>query len=222
MVVLEAFWQALAATLGPRLNWALLVFPAIVVGFTVHEYAHAWMAVRLGDPTPRWQGRLTLNPLRHLDPIGTIMVFVAFVGWAKPVEWRPANLRGVSYRMGTLLVAAVGPLSNLLLAVVGALLLRSLLTLGVLRPGSGFLDPVDLLATFVVFNALLFVFNFLPLPPLDGFAVLRSLAPSSWYTALTVLEQYGTLILIVLLFWPGSPLGRFISSILGALLRFLL
>ncbi len=222
MVILEALWRALYETFGPRLNWALMVVPALVVGFTVHEYAHAWMAVRLGDPTPRWEGRLTLNPLRHLDPVGTLMVFIAFVGWARPVRWNPANLRGVSYRTGTLLVAAIGPLSNLGLAVVGAVLLRLALAVG-LGSGWGLLPgPAELLGAFVVFNALLFVFNFVPLPPLDGFAVLRSLAPSSWYPVLATLEQYGTLLLIVLLFLPGSPLSQLIGGLLNVLLQWLL
>ncbi len=222
MAVLEAFWQALYATLGPRLNWALLVLPALVVGFTVHEYAHAWMAVRLGDPTPRWDRRLTLNPLRHLDPVGTILVLVAFVGWAKPVRWNPANLKGVSYRTGALLVAAIGPVSNLGLAILGALVLRQVKVMGV-ASGEGVLPVVmDVLGVFVAFNVLLFVFNLIPLPPLDGYTVLRSLAPSSWYTALAVLEQYGTLVLILLLFWPGSPLGRFIGSVLSGILGVLI
>lgn len=222
MAVVEAFLRALYETLGPRLNWALQVLPALIVGFTVHEYAHAWMAVRLGDPTPRWSGRLTLNPLRHLDPIGTLMVFVAFVGWARPVRWNPANLRGISYRMGTLLVAAAGPLSNLGLAVVGAFLWRVALSLGLNLRWGIIPGPVDLLGVFVAFNALLFVFNFLPLPPLDGFAVLRSVAPSSWYPLLRTLEQYGTLILILLLFLPGSPLMRVIQLLLRAILGTLL
>lgn len=222
MVVLEALWRALYETLGPRVNWALMVLPALIVGFTVHEYAHAWVAVRLGDPTPRWAGRLTLNPLRHLDPIGTLMVFVAFVGWARPVRWNPANLRGVSYRTGTLLVAAAGPTSNLVLAALGAFLLRAFSSVGFHARWGIIPGPADLLVTFVVFNALLFVFNFVPLPPLDGFAVLRSLAPGSWYSALAVLEQYGTLILILLLFLPGSPLSLVVRGLLNALLAFLL
>ncbi len=212
MPVLKAFWDALYATFGTRLLWALTVIPALVVGFTLHEYAHAWVAVRLGDPTPKWQGRLTLNPLKHLDPIGTLLVFVAFVGWAKPVVWNPGYLR-VSRRLGTILVAAAGPFANLLLALVGAILLRALVPL--LHPTSlGIISGLlDVLVTFVVFNVLLFVFNLVPLPPLDGFAVLSNLAPSSWYPVIQTLNQYGTLILIVLLFLPGSPLGALVFGL---------
>ncbi len=212
MPVLQAFWDALYATFGARLLWALTVIPALVVGFTLHEYAHAWMAVRLGDDTPKWHGRLTLNPLKHLDPIGTLLVFVAFVGWAKPVVWNPSRLR-VSRRLGTILVAAAGPLANLLLAIVGAILLRTLIPL--LYPASsGILaGALDILVTFVVFNVLLFVFNLIPLPPLDGFAVLSNLAPPSWYPYIQTLSQYGTLILIVLLFLPGSPLEALVFGL---------
>lgn len=212
MPVWQAFWNALYETFGGRVNWALTVIPALIVGFTLHEYAHAWMAVRLGDPTPRWQGRLTLNPLRHLDPIGTLLVFVAFVGWAKPVVWNPGNLR-VSRRLGTILVAAAGPVSNLFLAVLGAILLRAVapyIPLG----GTGVLPgPGTILVTFVVFNVLLFVFNLIPLPPLDGFAILSNLAPPGWYALVETLRQYGTLILIVLLFLPGSPLYTLIQGL---------
>ncbi len=212
MFVLRAFWDALYATLGFRLTWALTVIPALVVGFTLHEFAHAWMAVRLGDPTPRWQGRLSLNPLRHLDPVGTLLVFVAFVGWARPVVWNPANLR-ISRRAGTILVAAAGPVSNLLLAILGAVILRAAMPFGYMA-GTGILPGLtDVLTTFVIFNVLLFVFNLIPLPPLDGFAVLSNLAPGGWYAFLETLRRYGTLILIVLLFLPGSPLAALVFGL---------
>ncbi|NPA90977.1 MAG: site-2 protease family protein [Chloroflexi bacterium] len=194
---------------------ALYVLPAVIIGFTLHEYAHAWMAVRLGDPTPRWEGRLTLNPLKHLDPLGTLLVFIAFVGWAKPVRWNPRNLR-VPIRWGVLLVAAAGPVMNLLLAIAGALLLRGVM--------GGVHSPVlhRVLYVFVSFNVLLFVFNLIPLPPLDGFAVLSSLAPPSWHELIGLLQRYGTLVLLLLLFLPGSFLGPLLHAIMGGILRVLL
>lgn len=216
MPILYAFRDALYATFGTRLTWALTVIPALIVGFTLHEYAHAWVAVRLGDPTPRWQGRLTLNPLRHLDPVGTLLVFVAFVGWAKPVVWNPANLR-VPRRLGIILVAAAGPVSNLVLAVLGAILLRALAPAVPIR-GVGLLPaPGTLLVTFVIFNVLLFVFNLVPLPPLDGFSILSNLAPPGWYAFIETLQRYGTLILIVLLFLPGSPLGALVFGLVNGI-----
>ena len=222
MDILTAIWDAFYQTFGTRALWAVLVLPALVAGFTLHEYAHAWVAVRLGDPTPKWDGRLTLNPLKHLDPLGTILVFIAFIGWAKPVRWNPAYLR-VSRRLGTLLVAAAGPLANLLLALVGAIILRALLALGWVAPSfSGLPSLADFLVVFVAFNVLLFVFNLIPLPPLDGFAVLTSLAPRSWSGVLILLQQYGTLILLALLFIPGSPLGALISDTVSTIISLLL
>lgn len=221
MNVLQAFLDALFQTFGPILDRVITLLPALIVGFTVHEFAHAWTAVWLGDPTPRWQGRLTLNPLKHLDPIGTLLVFFAFVGWARPVQWNPANLR-VSRRAGVLLVAGAGPVSNLLLAVAGAVILRAGIVLEWPVTFGPLPGPLIILGWFVIFNVLLFVFNMIPLPPLDGFAVLSSLAPYSWYSLLQVLRQYGTLILLVLLFLPGSPLGGLISSLVRGISGILL
>ncbi len=222
MHILTAIWNAFYQTFGQRALLAVLVLPAMVAGFTLHEYAHAWVAVHLGDPTPKWDGRLTLNPLKHLDPLGTILVFIAFIGWAKPVRWNPSYLR-VSRRLGTLLVAAAGPLSNLALALVGAVTLRGLLAEGMLSPSWGGLPNLtDFLVVFVAFNVLLFVFNLIPLPPLDGFSVLSSLAPRGWYKTLQFLQQYGTLVLLALLFIPGSPLGGLINDTVNVLVHVLL
>ncbi len=223
MSLLDAFIRALSETFGVQLSWGLSVLPALIVGFTLHEYAHAWTAVRLGDPTPKWQGRLTLNPLKHLDPIGTLLVFIAHVGWAKPVVWNPVYLR-VSRRWGILLVAAAGPLANLLLAAIGALVLRLLAPLLHLFPAWwGIIPgPSSLLITFVVFNVILFVFNLIPLPPLDGFVVLSGLVPPSWYPALEVLRRYGMFLLIVLLFMPSSPLMWGFDLVVRGLLAILL
>ncbi len=224
MSVLDAFLRALRDTLGFQLMWAIAVLPALIAGFTLHEYAHAWVAVRLGDPTPKWQGRLTLNPLKHLDPIGTLLVFIAHVGWAKPVVWNPALLR-VPRRQGTILVAAAGPLANLLLSIAGAFLLHLFYPLLQMFPYAwgGFIPgPVQFFITFVVFNVILFVFNLIPLPPLDGFAVLSNLAPSSWYPAIEALQRYGMLLLIVLLFMPHSPLMLIFGTIVQGVLNILL
>ncbi len=166
---------------------------ALVLGLTLHEFAHAWTAVQLGDPTPRYQGRLTLDPRAHLDVLGTLLFYVAGIGWAKPVPYNPYNLR-VGVKQGGLLVSAAGPLMNLLVAIVVAALVRLLLV------------PVEAppvltitLSYIVGFNILLMVFNLIPIAPLDGFRVLVGLLPYPWSYTWARLEQYGPLILIFLI-----------------------
>jgi Zn-dependent protease len=197
---------------------------ALLFSLSFHEFSHAWMADRLGDPTARYMGRLTLNPLAHLDPYGTLFMLVAIasgigIGWAKPVPFNPNNLRG-SYRTGIGLVSVAGPASNLLLAVVAAILARlsDLLPVPVAIP--------TLFAYFVVVNVSLMLFNLIPFPPLDGAKVLVGILGrfrGRWAYDLgnqvMDFERYGIMPLFVLLivnsFVPilTGPLG-FISGII--------
>ena len=174
----------------------LLAAAAIVlVALPVHEFAHAAMAVRLGDDTPKWQGRYTLNPLVHIDPIGAILIFLVGFGWAKPVQWNPRNI-DIDPRVGAILVAVAGPLSNLVLAFI-ALFLASTGWVA-----SSFVT--DFLAFFAYINVLLFVFNMLPIPPLDGSHVLFALLPGDTMRLQLQLRQYGFLILMAVIFFlPG-------------------
>ncbi len=219
MNILDKFFLALFQTIYPLVYQAILLAPAVVIGFSLHEYAHAWMAVHLGDPTPKWQGRLTLDPRRHLDVIGTLLVFLVYVGWAKPVQWQPANLRG-DRRRGSILVAAAGPTMNLLLAVAAAIPLK----MGWIStvPHTGFVPGLNsFLSAFVLFNVLLFVFNLIPLPPLDGFSILENLLSADAARAMEGVRQYGPLVLILLLFIPGSPVARFIGLTASAVMIWL-
>src|SRR4030042_1343868 len=160
----------------------------LVIAFTVHEFAHAWTADRLGDDTPRLNGRLTLNPLVHLDPLGTLMLLFAGFGWAKPVPINPAALRRRSPAgamlvagapAGVRLVAPAGPLSNLLLAVLAAIPFRSGL-LDLAGPAGRLLpSPSSFLLTFIFINLILLLFNLIPVAPLDGAKVLSYFLPSS-------------------------------------------
>ncbi len=177
----------------------ILIELAIVLGsLTVHEAAHAWTADRLGDPTARMLGRISLNPLVHIDPIGTIVLplVAAFsglpiLGWAKPV---PVNTSRLSDpRRDFMLVAAAGPVSNILLAVVGAAVIR--LSFG----GNGAAVPAALLQI-VFINVLLAVFNLLPVPPLDGGNVLAGLLPRGAAGIFVTLRPYGFLVLYALMF----------------------
>ncbi|MEN6412527.1 MAG: site-2 protease family protein [Veillonellales bacterium] len=167
--------------------------PALLIALTVHEYAHARAAVRLGDPTPRVLGRLTLNPIAHLDPLGLIMLWLFKFGWAKPVPVNPNNFHNT--RNGMLLVSLAGPASNVLMALLVALLLG---IMSKLHMSVGFWSNV--LALTRDYNIILAVFNLVPLPPLDGSKILMSLLPGRQAYALQRLEPYGPFILMALVY----------------------
>lgn len=188
---------------------------ALVLGFTLHEFAHAWTAVQLGDPTPRNQGRLTLDPRAHLDVLGTLLVFFAGFGWAKPVPYNPYNLR-IGVKQGSLLVAAAGPLMNFLVAIVGAIFLRFVLVPVGLQ---GFLTGI--VAGVVAFNILLMVFNLVPIAPLDGFRVLVGLLPYPWSYEWARFEQYGPLILMLLILSGSFLRVNILWAIIGPPIQFL-
>lgn len=164
--------------------------PAILIGLTFHEYAHGWAAEKLGDNTARLAGRLTLNPLPHLDPVGFGLLILAGFGWAKPVPVNPHNLRG-DKRTGMMLVALAGPATNVGLALAATVLL------GAAASTAPSLAPF--LAATILVNLILAFFNLLPIPPLDGSKILAGLIPGSG-RLLAYLEQYGFIILIVLVF----------------------
>ncbi|KUO78173.1 MAG: peptidase M50 [Desulfosporosinus sp. BRH_c37] len=171
--------------------------PALLIGFAFHEFAHAWVADRLGDPTPRSQGRLTMNPIAHLDLFGTLMALLYRFGWAKPVMTNPQYYRGDKNR-GQMLVALAGPIMNLLTAFV--VMFLWFLTMHWVR-GSEWSSIISLIFQSTVFmNLGLGIFNLLPIPPLDGFAVLVGVLPKHYARQLHVLEQYGMIILVILLF----------------------
>jgi len=167
----------------------------LVVAFTVHEFAHAWSATQLGDDTPRLSGRLTLNPLAHLDPLGSLLLVVAGFGWAKPVPVNPYNYGRP--RRDDILVSGAGVAANLTVAVVFSLLLRFF------PWGSGLLsDEVAtivflLLLQLALVNFGLFVFNLLPIPPLDGSHILRELLPAQAAAQFSQISRYGVIVLVV-------------------------
>ena len=170
----------------------------LVIALTLHEYAHARVANWFGDDTPRLAGRLTLNPLRHLDPLGSLMLVVAGYGWAKPVPINPAALKERS-RAGVMLVSLAGPFSNLLLAGLGSLaylLLR--VSAGTFSAALSFFG--QFLISFVVLNVTLCIFNLLPVAPLDGEKVLEYLLPEPARGVLYAVRPYGMFILLALLF----------------------
>lgn len=171
----------------------------LVIAFTVHEFAHAWSANELGDDTPRLNGRLTLNPLVHLDPLGSILLLVAGFGWARPVPINPYALERRT-PAGTMLVSAAGPFSNLLMAVLAAIPFR----MGLLDPFSAagrFLPSASsFLTDFIFINLILLFFNLIPISPLDGEKVLEYFLPSEARGTLYQIRPYGPLLLMALLF----------------------
>jgi Zn-dependent protease len=186
----------------------------LVVGFPVHEFAHAYAAYRLGDGTAKLFGRLTLNPIVHLDPLGAgILVLSAlvggfFIGWAKPTPVNPQMLRG---RYGDSIVAAAGPVSNILMAAAAAVVIRVMVAaVGADEPGDALLFAFNVLMYFVYINIALFIFNLLPIPPLDGSHVLFDLLnPRLAWRIRPLLTRWGLMILLVVMIIPigGQSLG---------------
>lgn len=204
------------------LKLSIMLVPGMLA-ITCHEVSHGFVAWRFGDPTARMLGRLTLNPLKHLDPIGTLMIFFIGIGWAKPVPVVMENLRNP--RRNMIWVAAAGPVTNLMLAIVSALVLRLAVTYGnpaSTSPAAFVIEPLVLMLAFSVYiNLLLAIFNMIPVPPLDGGRVLTGLLPYRQAAAWSRIEPYGMLIIIVLVFFTDlfsyliSPLLSFAVHLLA-------
>ena len=217
--------------LGLQVHPETLVAVAIflLVGFPVHEFSHALVAYRLGDGTAKLFGRLTLNPIVHLDPVGSLILVASallgrgfIIGWAKPTPVNPSMLRGG--RRAEAWVAAAGPVSNLVMAIAAALALRASLALDLVNS-----DPAAFVANvlyyFVFINLALFIFNLIPIPPLDGSKVMFALMnPRTVWQIRPKLEQWGFLILIVVMIIPINGIsigGRVIFPLLNGLLSVL-
>ena len=188
-----------------------LMLPAIVIGLTFHELAHGWMAYRLGDDTAFRAGRITVNPIAHVDPIGLILLFVAGFGWAKPVPVNPNNFSGDAGK-GMMLVSVAGPAANMVIAFIAAVLLGLNWQIAYMN---------EILYIIIRINVVLAIFNLLPIPPLDGSKILAGMIPhkQEW---LYNLETYGIIILLVLMFFTniiGTVLNFFITPIVNFLVN---
>ena len=191
------------------------VVSALLLGFTFHEFSHAFAATRLGDPTPRYRGRLSLNPLAHLDPAGTALLFLAGFGWGKPVPVNPNLMRG-DPKTNLAITAAAGPLSNLMIAGLAGLAIkmdivpwRSPFNLQTLAHW-GFDDYVGLyLSSIVIFGVILAVFNLIPLFPLDGFSVAVGILPGDLSRTFEELRAWGPGLLFLLIALPIVTGGHF-------------
>ena len=201
----------------------LFVVPCVLIALTFHEFAHGYMAYKLGDPTAKNFGRLTLNPLKHLDPIGTICMIFFHFGWAKPV---PINSRYFKKpRRDMALTAAAGPIMKFILAFFGVLVCRILTKIFVAFPAqSDFVYYIQyaaltLFSYFHMLNLSLGVFNLIPIPPLDGSRIFYIFLPPKWYFGVMKYEKYIQLALLVLL-WTGllsRPLSAAVSWISGGM-----
>lgn len=184
---------------NPSIEALIAGIVALLVGLTFHEFSHALLADQLGDRQPRAMGRLTLNPIPHIDPIGALMLVVAGFGWAKPVMVNPAALRDGPGAMA--LVAFAGPIANVVVAIGFAVIYR---VLGVVGVDDGFV--LRLVELIVRLNILLAIFNLIPIPPLDGYNVLLAFLPPRQAMVVRQYAPYGVIVLLLLVFLPGSPL----------------
>jgi Zn-dependent protease len=214
--------RVLPSEFAMTLDYVNIFFQVIVFLFaiSVHESAHAWMAWRLGDPTARMLGRVSLNPLRHIDPIGTVLLpalalFYHFpmIGWAKPTPVDPRNFK--NEMRDDILTSVAGPVSNFLIAILSILILRGVLTFGGMASFSE--SPItQLLILSIEINVLLGVFNLIPIPPLDGSHVLRHMLPDRIRQVYDRVGMFGLLLLFLV---GGRVIGFFSNLVLGFLLK---
>jgi len=194
----------------------LAIVVALVVGITCHEFSHALVADFLGDHRPRAMGRVSLNPLRHIDPLGALMFVAVGFGWGRPVMVNAAAMRGGRRSMAW--VAAAGPVANITVAVVFAVIFRAILVSGIASEG-----PLNFMFELVRLNLVLAIFNFVPIPPLDGYSFVMALLPFRTALQLQPLAQYGFYLLLglVLLSYlsPGASPLYWLFSAADALAR---
>ncbi|KON10198.1 M50 family peptidase [Clostridium sporogenes] len=197
--------------LNYRILSKILIIPAILVGLTVHEFAHAYVADKLGDKTPKFQGRLTLNPFSHIDIIGFIMILLIGFGWAKPVQINPSALKR-GYK-DEIKVSVAGVTANVITAFLFALLTAFLLKLNLVNFGdiTSLGGIIGLILNYIVrINCMLAIFNLMPIPGLDGFDILRDLWPKTFYKISDVIYRYQ---MIILLIFVVTPISSFLVGI---------
>ena len=202
---------------GSSITSIIATLLAVLLAITFHETAHGFVAYKLGDPTAKNQGRLTLNPLAHLDPVGALMMFIAGFGWAKPVPVNPFFFNGDRTK-GMMLVSVAGPVTNLVLSFIAYFIYAA---------GGGFVTVPFLnvfLTQMIVLNIYLAIFNLIPVPPLDGSKILAGFLPrAAAYKYLTTVEQYGFIILLVLIVFNITdmilvPIANFVLNLFSMIL----
>lgn len=188
----------------PLEQWPFVII-VIAIAFTIHEFAHAYAAYKFGDPTAHRQGRVTLNPMAHLDPFGMILIFLAGFGWARPVPVNRFHFKRP--RLMGIITTAVGPLSNLLIAFIGMILFVGIRQLGIDTASYGVQEAVYTFFMILIrLNIVLFLFNLIPLPPLDGYRIIEDLVPNRVRAKMSQAEQWAILAFLLMVFIP--PLRR--------------
>lgn len=208
----------------------LINVPITLIALTFHEFAHGWVSGKLGDPTPKREGRMTLNPMAHLDPYGTILMILTGFGWAKPVMVNPMYYK--DKKKGMALVGIAGPIMNILLAFIG-LLIFAVVTIAATKIGTNansrtlfsYVNSMSsfsyIMKLFVVRNLCFAVFNLIPIPPLDGSRVVNMFLPDSAYYKLMQLERYSMIIIIVLSLTGmfDTLIGTGVNALYGGMIR---
>ncbi len=194
----------------------LFIAGSLVICISIHEFAHAYVADKLGDSTPRLLGRVTLNPRAHLDPIGTLLLIVAGFGWGKPVPFNPYNLKHP--KRDSALIALAGPVSNFILAVILSLMLKGLVFYAPSQLLMSFLQPFLFLT--ILYNLVLGIFNLIPIHPLDGFRIVNGLLPDDLSYQWLQMAPYGIYILLLLIITNTTdklinPVIGFAANLLG-------
>lgn len=184
----------------------ILIIPGIIVGISFHEFAHGWAAYKLGDPTPKFQGRLTVNPKAHIDPVGLVALLFAGFGWGRPVEINPNNFK--NRRKGELITALAGVVMNLIVAIIFAFVIKIIFMLGGTAVAATSLGSIiiEILVYVIQINLVLMVFNLIPVPPLDGFTVVTELFNVKRTPAYYTICRYGSLILLGLILFDITHL----------------
>lgn len=190
---------------------------ALIIAISVHEFSHALSAYRLGDNTAKNQGRLTLNPKAHLDPMGTIMIVFAGFGWGRPTPVSPWNLR-IGEKAGMAVVSVAGPISNVIVALITGIIFQVYM-----NSGADSIQVARILLTVIQLNLVLAIFNLLPIAPLDGFKIVLGLLPRDAALSFAKTERYGMMILVLIImgdvFLNLGILGRVISPVISFLMR---